>query len=273
MADARRDELRTRLIPYGLAVAVVATATGICLAFRSYLNTVDVAMVLLLPVVVVAARYRQGPSILAAVLGTAVFDFFFVPPYYTFSVADTSYIFTFGVMLVVALIMGRLTARIRAQAEEAQERERHTAALYAMNRALSDAGSTEDLLDVARTHIGRVAGGEATVVLTDRIGAGGIEADWPAAGALGSIETRVAAVWAYEHGEPAGRGTTHAAEADAAVVPIKTANRSLGVVVVRADPPDRVLSQADLRTVQALADQVAVPLARLKTDTIRPARS
>ncbi len=253
-----------RIAEYALAVGVAALATAVCLVVRSRLNTVDVAMVLLLPVVIVAARYRQGPSILAAVLGTAAFDFFFVPPYHTFTVEDTSYLFTFGVMLAVALLMGRLTARIRAQAEEAQERERHTAALYAMTRALMEVGSVQDLRTIAGHHIGQAAGGEATVVLAD-LASGELTSDWPATGVFQSIEVRVAATWACEHGEPAGWGTAHAAAAEVLVVSIRTPNRPLGVVVVRPDSPDRGLTKASLHPVQALADQVAVPLARMLT--------
>jgi len=262
LAALGRSDRWARVAEYAWAAGVVAVATAVCVTFRARLNTVDVAMVLLLPVVIVAARYRQGPSILAAVLGTAAFDFFFVPPYYTFTVDDTSYIFTFAVMLAVALIMGRLTARIRTQAEEAHEGERHMAALYAMNRALAGVESAQDLLAVANQHIGQVIGGEATSFLTADIAPGKPKPDWPASGALGSIAVRVAATWAYEHGEPAGWGTAHAAEAEALVVPVRTATRPLGVVVVHPDPPDRALTKANLRTAQALADQVAVALAR-----------
>ena len=65
----------------------------------------------------VATRYGRGPSLLASVLSVAAFDFFFVPPFYTFAVTDTQYLVTFSVMLVVALVISGLAVRIRAQAE------------------------------------------------------------------------------------------------------------------------------------------------------------
>src|SRR5439155_1382093 len=82
-------------------------------------------------------------------LSIAVFDFVFVPPYYTFNVHDTAYFLTFGVMLAVALVMSGLTARIREQREEARERERRTAALYAMERELSTAAEREAVVAIA----------------------------------------------------------------------------------------------------------------------------
>ena len=95
-------------------------------------------MVYLLGIVTVAARSGRGPTVLASVLSVATFDFFFVPPFFSFAVSDTQYLVTFAVMLVVALVISGLTVRIRAQADAARDRERRTAALYAMSRELAN---------------------------------------------------------------------------------------------------------------------------------------
>ena len=88
------------------------------------------AIVFLLAVALVAARFGLGPGILATVLGVLAFDFFFVPPYLTFAVADAQYVITFAVMLVVALIISTLAARLRRQIRTARARERRLEALY-----------------------------------------------------------------------------------------------------------------------------------------------
>src|ERR1041385_4434261 len=108
---------------YASAIGIVALSTSLCFALRPRLQTVDEAMVLLLGVVAVAALCRRGPAVLASVLSIAVFDFVFVPPYYTFGVHDTAYFLTFVVMFAVALVMSGLTTRIREQREESRERE------------------------------------------------------------------------------------------------------------------------------------------------------
>ena len=113
-------------------------------------------MVYLLGVIIVATRYGRGPSLLATLLSVAAFDFFFVPPYFTFAVSDTQYLVTFAVMLVVALVISGLTVRIRAQAESARERERRMAALYAMSRELAGTRGVHQLLEVAARHIAEV---------------------------------------------------------------------------------------------------------------------
>ena len=97
----------------------------------------NLIMVYLLGVAFVATRYGRRPSVLAAVLSVAAFDFFFVPPYLTFAVSDTQYLVTFAVMLVVGLLISTLAVRVREQAEAAREREQRTQVLYAMSRELA----------------------------------------------------------------------------------------------------------------------------------------
>lgn len=245
---------------YGLAVLVVTVTTLFCLALRGHVNPTDVAMILLLAVVYVAARYRQGPALLATVLSIAIFDFLFVPPYLTFNVHDTSYFLTFGVMFLVALSMSRLTARIREHADEALEREERTAALYAMSQELSEAATPESVLTIATRHMGQAAGGQATILRNEELGNDPAALRLPASGIFQDVGVRVAAQWAYEHREAAGSGTSHSAAVDILVVPMKMGSRMLGLVFLDPLAPDQRVSRADAKTVQVLADQAGLVL-------------
>jgi two-component system sensor histidine kinase KdpD len=98
--------------------------------------------------VLVASRSGRGPSLAAVVLSIALFDFFFVPPYFTFAVSDLQFLSTFGVMLLISLVISGLTVRVREQANFARERENRTGALYAMSRELSSARDRAHLLEV-----------------------------------------------------------------------------------------------------------------------------
>jgi two-component system sensor histidine kinase KdpD len=253
--DARRAE-------YFYATLIVAAASLLGLAFRSRLKTIDVAMVFLLAVVLVASRYRRGPALLASVLGIAVFDFVFVPPYYTFNVHDTSYFLTFGVMLAVALAMSRLTARIREEAETSREHEQRTAALYALDRELAGARDREEQLGLIARHLEQAVEGEATVVLGDQAGRDRGLPRWPEGGVFESPAVRVAAAWVFQHGDAAGWGMPRCAEAEALAVPLRTANETLAVVVLDPGDPERRLSDAARQTVLALAELASLTLER-----------
>lgn len=262
-APAIPTPIDERLTPAGhylrmLAVMSIVAAVGF--AARSYFNTTDLAMLVLMGVVFVASRHGRGPAVAASILGIALYDFLFVPPYYTFDVADKSYFLTFGVMLLVALSLSRLTATIVEQAEDARERAERSTALLALSQELADAKSRESIEAVATRHAGRAGGGTATIVLADQVGLEDGVPRWPTTGVFEHIAVRVAAAWAWQQGEPAGSGTRHGAEAEALVVPLKASTRLLGIVALQPEPADRRVTAAERTTVQALADQTALAL-------------
>ena len=151
-----------------------------------------------------------GPRLLAAVLSVAAFDFFFVPPRFTFAVTDARYLFTFLVMLIVGLVISGLTVRTRAQAEAAHHREQQTAALYAMSRELASTRGVDNLLQIAVRHVTDVFQGQVVVLVP---GSGGTLAAW--SGGQFEVDANELGVarWVFEHRQPAGLGNDDAAPA------------------------------------------------------------
>ncbi|MBA3344473.1 MAG: DUF4118 domain-containing protein [Gemmatimonadales bacterium] len=250
-----------RVSEYVWAVGIIALAAALGLLLRSHLQTIDVAMIFLLAVVVVGYQYRRGPALVAALLSIGAFDFAFVPPYYTFDVHDQAYYLTFAVMLVVALSMGQLTARIREQAQDAGERECRARALYALSRDLSAGGDLQDQFGMVARHISEAGRGDAQVFL-DGSAHELRPGDRPGEGVFESVDVRVAATWARENGETAGWGTSHCAAAEAMVVPLKSPSRIVGVVTVQPRSFDEVLSEAERKTVEVLAHEAAAAFER-----------
>src|SRR5437870_9899634 len=114
-----RAERATPATRYTIAAAACALTALVAMPLRDYFDLANIVMLFLLAVVLVARALGRGPAVMAAFLSVALFDFFFVPPHYTFEVADVQYLLTFTVMLAVALITGQLTAGLRQQAEDA----------------------------------------------------------------------------------------------------------------------------------------------------------
>jgi two-component system, OmpR family, sensor histidine kinase KdpD len=246
---------RNTLKEYGWAIGIIGAATGIALALRPYLQTIDVAMLYLLAVVVIAYRHRRGPALMASVLSIAVFDYGFVPPFYTFNVHNTAFFLTFAVMLVVAMGMSELTGRIREQAEEASEGEQLAAAQYTLSRELAAASGLDEEVTIAARHISEAGEGEALMLLSDATGSahpGSVGLD-----AVDSVTVRVAARMALEQGESAGWGTTHGAEAEALVVPLMSSTRVMGIMIFYPRSADDLLAPQRRRVIEALAEQAA----------------
>jgi two-component system sensor histidine kinase KdpD len=152
----------------GLGISVLCTA--IAYPLYPYFDPVNIAMVYLLGATVAGLRLGRGPSAVTAIANTAAFDFFFVPPRYSFYVAETQYLFTLGVMLGVALVIANLMVNVRRQTEAAAERERRTALLFALSRELAVAADAITIANVAARHVASSVEGLAVVLLPDEQG-------------------------------------------------------------------------------------------------------
>ena len=240
----------------------IAAALACCVAavlatpLASVLELTNIVMLFLLVVVGVALKYGRGPAILAAFLGVGFFDFFFVPPHFTFAVSDAQYLVTFAVMLVVALVVGQLTAGLKVQAEAATDREHRVRGLYDMARDLSAALLPEQVAEIgARFITGEFSAGSTLVVAGDdnrlqTLPGGGAPVDM------------AVAQWAFERGEPAGRGTDTLHSSPTLVLPLKAPMRTRGVLVV-ALPPGRPPGVEQRRLLQTCASLLAISLERI----------
>ena len=158
---------RRPLGDYLRAAAVCALTTLLALPLQPIFDLANIVMVFLLAVVVVGVRYGRGPAVLAAFVNVAAFDFFFVSPRLSFNVSDAQYLLTFGVMLIVGLVTGQLTAGLRFQARIATHREARSRALFEVARDLSSVLLTEQCVEVAEKAIAREFHGKAHVFLLD----------------------------------------------------------------------------------------------------------
>ena len=240
----------------------IAAALACCIAavvatpLANVLELTNIVMLFLLVVVGVALRFGRGPAVMAAVLGVAFFDLFFVPPRFTFAVSDAQYVVTFAVMLVVALVVGQLTAGLKVQAEAATEREHRVRSLYDMARDLSAALLPEQVAEIgARFMTGEFSAGSTLVVADDdnrlQILPGG----------TAPVDMAVAQ-WAFERGEPAGRGTDTLHSSPTLVLPLKAPMRIRGVLVV-AMPQGQAPGVEPRRLLQTCASLLAISLERI----------
>ncbi len=248
---------------YGRAAGAVLVCTGIAWLAFSHFELANLIMVYLLGVLVVATRYGRGPSIFASVLSVAALDFFFVPPYFTFAVADYQYLLTFPVMLIVALVISGLTVRIRAQAESARQRERRTAALYGMSRELASTRGVDRLLAAAVRHIVEVFGGQVVVLLPDATGRLEVRGRVPASCELDGNELAVSQ-WVHEHGKMAGRGTETLPGAQAIYLPLIASRGTVGVLGIRPDDAAALRTPEQLHQLETFGNQTALAIERAK---------
>jgi len=214
---------------WATVIMAVATAVGWPLFHLVRVENENVLMLYLLGVLWVATHHSRGASVWASVLGVALFDFCFVPPFLTFAVSDQQYVVTFVVMLATALVISALTLRVRAQADAARHRERRTAALSALSGELAAARTTDQIVAAAVRHISEALGGQTVLLLPDGDRHLTIQT---AAGEPTVIDAKELGVaqWAFEHDQIAGRDTSTLPAASGLYVPLRGSRGCVGIV-------------------------------------------
>ncbi len=148
-----RHKLRTKEASfYGLlwSTAVVSATTFFCAGVYPFIAEANLNMLYMLSVVLVATFFGAREAIWAAMLSVAAFDFFFVPPRFTFAVADVEYLITFMVMLVSSLLVSSLTLKLRNQVKEIGERQQRIEKLYSLGNSFIKAGSRQEIARLTR---------------------------------------------------------------------------------------------------------------------------
>jgi two-component system sensor histidine kinase KdpD len=248
---------------YGYASAVVLACTGMSWIMSSYFGQANLIMVYLFGVAVVATRWGRGPSALASLLSVAAFDFFFIPPYFSFAVSDIQYLLTFAVMLVVALLISRLAAHKSQQAEAAGMREQRTAALYAMSRELATQRGVEKLASIASRHIHEVFDCQVAVFLPDRNGRVHLHRCDTLHFDLDPKESGISQ-WVFDHKEAAGHGTNTLPGSDSLYLPLIGSGGPVGVLGARSSKPDVLVGPEQLHLLETFANQMALALERAR---------
>jgi len=248
---------------YGYAAAVVVACTALSWIMSSDFGQANLIMVYLFGVVAIATRWGRGPSALGSLMSVAAFDFFFIPPYYSFGVSDVQYLLTFAVMLVVALLISRLASHKSHQAEAALIREERTAALYAMSRELITQRGLDKLASVASRHIHDVFHCQVAVFLPDRDRRVHLHRGDALHFELDPKEAGISQ-WVFDHKESAGYGTNTLSGSDSLYLPLLGAHGAVGVLTVRASRPAELLAPEQLHLLETFANQMALALERAR---------
>jgi len=245
---------------YGVALGFVAGATGLNAILQQWLGYQSLALIYLLSVVVLAMFVGRGPTLAAATLTALLWNFFFVPPIFTFRITGITDVMLFCTYFVVALAMGHLAARLRAQQAAERRREQRATALYLLTRELAQASDFADLLAIIIREVGKATQAEAALSLPAETQSAPLTPYFASTWAMPEKEQSVAS-WAFLHRQPAGRGTDTLPSAEGLHLPLLAGDRAVGVLSLRFRDP--ALLRADQRDLlDAFVRQIALVLDR-----------
>jgi two-component system sensor histidine kinase KdpD len=256
---APRFELTDRK-GYAIAIGVVSGVTILNFILQRWIGYIPVSLLYLVSVILLGVFVGRGPTLIAATLTALLWNFFFTEPRFSLrmnTAADTMMFLTY---FVVALAMGHLTSRLRAQQAAERHREQRATALYLLTRELAKGTDLADLLAIVIREVGKTFQADVAVSLPDAEESAPpatyFASTWPLPDKEQSVAT-----WAYHHRQPAGRGTDTLPSAEGLHLPLVAGERVAGVLSLRfhlAGP----LSPAQRDLLDAFVPQIAVVLDR-----------
>jgi len=242
--------------PYLKSLLLIAAASLLGEGVQRFLAPANLVMLYLLVVVVSAIRWGRGPAVSASFVSVLAFDFLFVPPRLTFSVADSQYLLTFAGLLIVALVISALAAQARDRAIEANQREAQATLLYNLSRNLAAAYDLKAVLEILGDHARQIARNEVALFLPED---SALKVCYKTPGFfIGENETAVATL-AFQKDLTTGGGTETLPSSGARYLPLKTTQGISGVLAYKFEA---ALDEESERLLQALANQAAVAIDR-----------
>jgi two-component system sensor histidine kinase KdpD len=249
---------------YAWSIAALAATVGIAWGFNAVmLHAVgSIAMFFLIPVLLIAISFGLRPALFTAFLSVMAYNFFFLPPLYTFTITDPNNWLSFAVLLLVAVTTANLAARVRAQADIAAARASLAGELYQFTGKLAAIASLDDILWAAAFQIASMLKMNVVILLPDpkskRLE---IRVGYPPEDEL-DAQDMAAATWCWEKGTAAGRGAETLPGAKRLFLPMRTGHGLVGIAGLLGQGDRALLSPDDRRLLDSLLDQTALAIER-----------
>jgi len=248
--------------PYAFSLAAVGVSLAIGELIQPWFGIENVDLVFLTGIVAVAARFGLWPSLFASVVASLCYNFFFLPPLYTFTIADPNNVLAFGFFIIMAAIVSNVAARVRTQAVSAMARARTTESLYSFSRKLAGVGTLDDVLWATAYQTALMLKVRVVLLLPQEDGSIAVAAGYPPEDILDEADI-AAAKWAWQANRPAGRGSDTLPGAKRLFLPMRTGRGAIGVVGIDSDKTGPLLTPDERRLLDALIDQSALAIERV----------
>lgn len=242
-----------------LATVVAITLVDLVLFSAHWVGYQAVGLTELVAVLMVAVYLGRGPALLAATASAISWNFLFIEPRFTFDIYQIHDIILFLLYFVIAIFTGNLTARLRAQEQQARYNAERSMALYTLARETATALTMDEVLRTAVKQISQVFDAQVTILLTSM----GKLQQQPHPCSMFILEEKDLGVasWVYENRKPGGRFTDTLPLASAQYLPLLTSNRVVGVIGIRLPDNERLTFDQEV-LLETFINQIALVIER-----------
>jgi len=246
--------------PFLYATLAVALALGVGHVLTQFTPLPNLSMVFMLAVLSIAVSFGIWPAIYASLLSSLVYNFFFIEPIYTFTIAEPYELLALVIFVIVAVIASALAGRARQQATIAVSRVRAMRRLYEFTRRLSSLATPDAVAEGAASEI-HASLGRPVVILFDANDDLILAAAWPPEDSLDAA-AMTAARWAFSHNEPAGADTATLPTIPWHFIPMRIGDKTLGVIGTAKEQGAAALDSEARALLDTLSEQTAAALDR-----------
>jgi len=249
---------------YTWSVLAVAVTVGVAWLFNAAVAHVlgSVGMLFLVPVLLSAVSFGLRPALFTAFVSVMSYNFFFLPPLYTFTIADPNNWVSFAVLLLVAITAGNLAARVRVQADLAATRAAIAGELFRFTGKLAGSARLDDILWAAAFQIASMLKANVVILLPDPVTKHlEIRGGYPPEDEL-DVQDLAAAAWCWEKGKAAGRHAETLPGTKRLFLPMRTGEGLIGVIGLQRLDDKALLTPEERRLLDALIDQTALAVVR-----------
>jgi two-component system sensor histidine kinase KdpD len=222
----------------------------------------NISLVFLAAILFTAANHGLWPSLYASLASTLVYNFFFIPPLYTFTIADPANLLALLFFTLVAVLTSNLTARVRRQIVVMQSQLKTTSDLNSFSRKLAGIDDLDDLLWAAAFQIASMLKLRVVFLFPADLHMA-VAAAYPPDDVADEADL-AAARWAFDHRQAAGRGADTLPGAKRLFLPVRTVTGVLAVVGLDREEEGPLLTADESRLLDALLDQIAVSIERIR---------
>lgn len=250
---------------YAAIAAIVAGATLLGKLAEPLIGRGGVDLIYLLPVIFASGRYGLRLGLITGIASALAYNFFFLPPLHTFTIADPQSLLTLFVLIGIAAFTANLAGRLKARATLGARSAQENAAVAAFGQTLARVSEWQATSQLVCEEMARLL--EVNVILLherdgELVRAGASPED---TGALGPVN-QAAAEWALRRGEPAGTGTATLNAADWQFHPLRTALGVLAVIGLSRDDGREPVTADRAVLLSTLLGQAALAHERLKLE-------
>ena len=252
---------------YVWALIISAITSLVASVLLPYFELANIIMLYLLGVMLISIRYGRGPGIASSFLSVSIFDFFFVPPRFSFTVADTQYLLTFAIMLSVALVISNLASSLRKQAIVANYRERRSLALYEVGKELASALTTGHIVEVSTHHVAKIFNSKVAILTPDANEQLEVAQTNESSNAALQETTLLdvdlgIAQWTYDRQQQSGLGTDTLPSSKILYIPLKAPMRTRGVLAISPENNHDIYLPEHRQLLDTFASQIGLALER-----------